>query len=82
VELIRIDKLRPRERDGFLQLLGLADRVLGERASKLDKYLYLNGVLGRVGRDPAQRARLRVELYEALYGELDAGDGEGALADA
>lgn len=76
MELIRLDNQRQRETNGALQLLGLADRVLGARASKLDKYLYLNRVLGRIGRDPAQRARMRVELYEALF---DA-DGDGAPA--
>ena len=70
---VQNNRFRPRERDGTLPLLALAERVLGAHASNLDKYLYLNRVLGRLGRDPVQRAHLRIDVYEALFGPLEQG---------
>jgi hypothetical protein len=66
---LRLNDARLRERLGVLRLLELADRVLGERASRLEKLSYLGDVLSGLDLDASQRARLRVELLEQLFAQ-------------
>ena len=59
-----------RVRLAALRLVGVADRVLGERASRVQKYSYLNALLTahlERGLDPSLSAQLRVACYERLF---------------
>lgn len=66
---------------GALHLVEMADRVLGSDASPREKYVYLSGLLSRLGSaiEPRETSCLRVECFRKLF-EEDPDDSEGRLS--
>ncbi len=70
-------------RVGALHLVEMADRVLGSDASPRTKYVYLSGLLSRLGSamGPAETSNLRLECYRTLFAAAPGDDdGDGRLA--
>lgn len=71
-----------RIRVGALHLVEVADRVLGSDASPREKYVYLSGLLSRLGSamGPSETSNLRVECYRKLFSADNSDDSDGRLA--